>query len=513
MDKKWNWPPAVADYLRRFVMEMRSPAFLLTDAGGRVVSQGGDLSRYGLGRLRVGDIASEQAYFLEGLLPINGEASVLCRVETSAGVFADIHLFRVEESDCVLLLDASVEVAERTQIEQAFRETEERLRQAEKMEALGRLAGGVAHDFNNLLTVILGYSELLADMAPDSESGAAAREIALAAEKATAMTQQLLSFSRRQGRHAEVLDLNSVISGVEQLLQRLIGEDIALHAVLDGGVGPVEADRAQMEQVLVNLAANARDAMPCGGSLEIRTANATVDDAFVCDHPGTRLRQGSYARMAVTDTGCGMDAETRARAFEPFFTSKPVGQGTGLGLSIVYGIVTQAGGDVMLTSAVGEGTRVEVLLPVAQKPAAMEAIAKGKAPARGNEIVLVVEDEDSVRNLIRAVLTDLGYTVLGCSEPLAAIALCERLKEKIDLLVTDVILPHMDGVKLAGLITMNRPEMRVLYLSGYAPESFSERRLELAGNAFLGKPFTPATLADTIRAALDGQKTCSTKPA
>ena len=310
MSERPAWPPEIAGYLQKFVLEVRFPAFLITDVEGRVVSQGGDLSKYGLERLRQGDYASEQAYFLVGLLPTRGERSALFRVETSTGVFADIHLFPVERAECILLLDASAEVAERTQIEQALRETEELLRQAEKMEALGRLAGGVAHDFNNLLTVILGYGEMLAETAQSSESGNAAHEIVLAAKKATAVTQQLLSFSRRQVRHAEVLDLNSLIFGVEQLLRRLIGEDIVVSVVLDRNPGCVEADRVQIEQILVNLAANARDAMPGGGRFEIRTMNTVVDEGFLRKHPSLKVHYGPHVSMIVTDTGCGMDAET-----------------------------------------------------------------------------------------------------------------------------------------------------------------------------------------------------------
>src|SRR5574340_391022 len=353
MDRNRGWPPEIIEYLRSFVLENRSPAFLVTDAEGRLVSRGGDLGKYGLNNLLQGERAADEAYFLEGLLPCNGTPSALSRVETSTGAFADIHLFPLEHADCTLLLDATAEVAERTQIERALRQAEASLRQAEKMEALGRLAGGVAHDFNNLLTVILGYGQMLADIAPSSDFGKAANQVVAAAEKATTVTRQLLSFSRHQVRRPEVLDVNAVISGVEQLLQRLIGEDIVLTATLDHDLGCVQADRGQMEQILVNVAANARDAMPTGGRLEIQTANVQVDEDFVDRYPTLKLHYGPYVNLAVTDTGCGMDSDTRARIFEPFFTSKPAGRGTGLGLSIVYGIVTQAGGDVIVTSAVG----------------------------------------------------------------------------------------------------------------------------------------------------------------
>jgi signal transduction histidine kinase/ActR/RegA family two-component response regulator len=505
MNEAPAWPPTIDEYLQRFVLGVRFPAFLTTDLEGRVVSQGGDLSRYGLEYLHPGDRAAEQAYFLEGLLPTHGDRSALSRVETSNGIFADIHLFSVEGTDCVLLLDASREVSERAQIEHALRETQELLRQAEKMEALGRLAGGVAHDFNNLLTVILGYGQVLSDKAATTEFGRVGHEIVMAAKKAAAMTQQLLSFSRRQVRSVEVVDLNGLIVGVERLLQRLIGEDIAVSTVLDCNLGRVEVDRAQMEQILVNLAANARDAMPAGGRLEIRTMNVEVDEAFLRMHPSVKLRYGPHVSMTVTDTGCGMDAETCARVFEPFFTSKQAGQGTGLGLSIVYGIVTQAAGGVIVTSAIGNGTRVEVLLPSIHKAVTAEAAAAVASPATGTETILVVEDEEGVRNLMSAILTDLGYHVIACSEPVAALRICAR-PGKIDLLVTDLLLPHMNGTKLAESVTMNRPEMCVLYVSGYAPESFLEGHGQLPGILFLAKPFTRAMLADKVREALDRRK-------
>jgi signal transduction histidine kinase/ActR/RegA family two-component response regulator len=475
----------------------------MADKDGRVASQGGDLAKYGIRDLCEGDCVAEKAYFLEGLLPTDSHRSVLCDVETPAGVFADIHLFPVEQCDCVLLLDASENVAERAQFEQSLREAEERLRQAEKMEALGRLAGGIAHDFNNLLTVILGYSEMLADALPTTEFGLAAHEIGKAAEKAAAMTQQLLSFSRRHVRHTEVLDLNSLISGVRQLLQRMIGEDIGLTATLSGELGYVEVDRGQMEQVLMNLAANARDAMPSGGRLEIQTENVTVDEAFLRKHPSLKLRHGPYVSLAVIDNGCGMGTEIRARAFEPFFTSKPAGQNTGLGLSIVYGIVSQAGGDIVITSVIGQGTHVKILLPAVQKAVTAEVIREDNATSQGTETILVVEDEEAVRGLIRTVLNNAGYNVLDCSDPFAAMGLCERYTRRIDLLVTDLILPGMDGATLAGLILKSRPETRVLYVSGYAPEYFAKRRVELPDDVFLPKPFTPAVLTNKVRQAFN----------
>ena len=502
MNKTSNWPPALTDYLQKWIFDSHSPAFLFTDAQGRVVSSGGDLSRYGLNELHEGDQAVDMAYFLEGLLPIDGDRSILTRVETSADVFADIHLFRAEKNDCILLLDVSEEVAERTQIEQALRQTEEQLRHADKMEALGRLAGGVAHDFNNLLTVILGYSSMLEEAGLSGRFEEAVREIGMGARRAAEMTQGLLGFSRRQVRRVETLDLNQLISGVEQLLRRLIGEDIVLTAILDPTLGRVEADRGQMEQILVNLAANSRDSMPTGGCLEIRTANVSVDEAFFRTNPSSRLRPGPHVSLSVTDTGCGMDDETKARVFEPFFTSKGVGRGTGLGLSIVYGLITQTGGDIKVTSEVGKGTQFDLYLPAVQKAVDTKPARVDISVTSGTETILLVEDDDHVRNLIGAILKGLGYKVLVSPLPSHAIGFSEKYAGKIDLLVTDLIMPQMDGSDLAGRIVLRRPETRVLFLSGYAIESFAKRGMTLPGSVFLEKPFTPALLAEKVREAL-----------
>jgi two-component system, cell cycle sensor histidine kinase and response regulator CckA len=502
-DKTTRWPGEVVEYLQKWVLSTRSPAFLVTDPQVRLVSAGGDLARYGLGNLRLGESPLRQAYFLEGLLPIDGSISVLYRVETTAGIFADIHLFHITEGDCVLLLDATNDVAERAQIEQALRQTEEQLRQSEKMEALGRLVGGVAHDFNNLLTVILGYGHVLVDAPLEAKYRTAAGEITRAADKAAQMTQHLLSFSRRQPRRLEVLDLNALISRLHPLLRRLIREDIVLNIKADPALAFVEADAGQIEQVLMNLVTNARDAMPAGGFLEITTANVEVGEEYLSAHPRTQLRPGPHARLSVQDNGCGMDAETMARAFEPFFTSKEAGHGTGLGLAIVYGIIYQSRGDIVLTSRVGAGTRVEILLPAVEKPLSTAAhTGRDECLVRGSETILVVEDEDSVRQLVREFLTGFGYKVLESAEPEAALALCDRHRGRIDLLMTDFIMPQMNGSELAERIIAVHPETHVLYMSGYAQESPSKPGLDLKDGVFLSKPFTPGILADRVREAL-----------
>jgi signal transduction histidine kinase/ActR/RegA family two-component response regulator len=501
-DKSEDWPAEVVEYLQKWILTTRLPGFLVSDPQVRLVSSGGDLSHFGLGDLRVGESPLTQAYFLEGLLPIAGAQSVLCRVETAPGIFADIHLFPTAQGDCVLLLDSSSEVVERSQIEQALRQTEEQLRQSEKMEALGRLVGGVAHDFNNLLTVILGYSHVLIDAPIQTKYRTAAAEIKGATEKAAQMTQHLLSFSRRQARHLEVLDLNAVISNLHSLLRRLIREDIVLKINADPDLPLIEADAGQIEQVLMNLVTNARDAMPGGGVLEVGTADVTVDEDYLMANPNSLLRPGPHAQLWVQDTGCGMDAETMARAFEPFFTSKATGHGTGLGLAIVYGIIHQGNGDIVLTSRVGAGTRVEVFLPAAEKPLAEVQGGKEERLARGNETVLLVEDEGAVRQLVRESLAELGYKVLESAEPEAALALCNRHQGRIDLLMTDFVMPQMNGGELASRVLAIHPETQVLIMSGYAQESHFKRSTDLKDCVFLGKPFTPRILADRVRQAL-----------
>jgi signal transduction histidine kinase len=497
---RWSsWPREVAEYLQNWILEHRAPAFLIARAG-LVVSKGGELARYGLADVREGDPVTGHAYFLEGLLPLDGARSVLTRVETSGGTFADIHLFPVRDGDCVVLLDGSREVIELAETEQALRQAEEHLRQAEKMEALGRLAGGVAHDFNNLLTVILGYAHVLAEKITQEPLQGAARQIIQSANRAAAMTRQLLSFSRRQPRHVETLDLNAVISQLQDPLRRLIGEDIDFIVDLEPALACVEADRGQIEQVLINLAVNARDAMPKGGNLRICTANARIDASSAEGHS---LPYGDYARVSVSDDGCGMDAETRARAFEPFFTSKGPGRGTGLGLSIVYGIVIQSGGEILLESEPGHGTHFDIFLPAVNRAPSQASGCLSESPTRGAETILVVEDEDAVRQLLCSILTGLGYSVLESADATAALELSKRHSSVIDLLVTDLVMPQMNGLDLAGRIVTEHPETKVLFVSGYAGESFGNRGITVTGSHLLSKPFTPGLLARRVREALD----------
>jgi PAS domain S-box-containing protein len=380
---------------------------------------------------------------------------------------------------------------------------EGQLRQSQKMEAVGRLAGGVAHDFNNLLTVINGYGELLLDrLAPGDPARELMREMTRAGERATSLTRQLLTFSRQQAVEHSVLDLNAVVADVTKMLRRLIGEDIELANVPAPALGSVRADPGQLEQILINLAVNARDAMPQGGRLTIETGIVELDDAYARSHPD--VRPGPYALLAVSDTGTGMDEQTRSHIFEPFFTTKEAGKGTGLGLAVVHGIVRQAGGHVEVYSEPGRGSTFKVYLPRAEE-APRPARPTGDLPRNtsGTETVLLVEDAEMVRLVARHALQIGGYTVLEASDGEAALRVAEGHAGRIDLLLTDVVMPRMGGRELAERLTRARPGLRVLYLSGYTDEAVVRHGLLEADAAFLQKPFSPASLAAKVRAVLD----------
>ena len=381
---------------------------------------------------------------------------------------------------------------------------EAQLRQAQKMEAVGRLAGGIAHDFNNLLTAILGSADLLLDtLSPDAPEREDLDEIRKAANRAADLTRQLLAFSRQQVLAPQVLDMNALVANLEKLLRRLIGEDVELRTVLAPDLGAVRADPGQLEQVIVNLAVNSRDAMPQGGQLTIETANVEFDEAYAAEH--FPAEPGSYVLLAVTDTGTGMDAQTKSHIFEPFFTTKEKGKGTGLGLATVYGIVKQSDGYIWVYSEPGHGTSFMIYLPrVPDAPGPVRPAFEPSASARGSETVLAVEDDEMVRALIRRMLETRGYTVLLASHGDEALRLLERHPGCIDLLMTDVVMPGMSGRDLADRVAELRPSIKVLYLSGYTDDAIVRHGVLEPGIAFLQKPFTADRLARRVREVLRG---------
>jgi len=383
---------------------------------------------------------------------------------------------------------------------------ESQLRQSQKMEAVGRLAGGIAHDFNNLLTAITGYSDLLLqDLAAEDPRRQDVEEIAKATTRAAALTQQLLAFSRKQVLQPRIIDLNAVVHNARRLLHRLIGEHIELLTTCDPALGAVEADLAQFEQVIVNLAVNARDAMPRGGKLLIETRNVTRESAHLTED--SVISPMGYVLLAVTDTGVGMDEATKARLFEPFFTTKGLGQGTGLGLSTVYGIIKQSGGTIWVYSELGVGTTFKIYLPrVNATVEPLRAAEESLAVPRGTETILFVEDEAALRAVARRVLDRQGYTVLEAPDAIKALALVEEYPETLHLLVTDVIMPGMSGHDLGIRLTAARPHLRVLYISGYTDEAIGHHGVLAPGVEYLQKPFSPDTLARRVRAVLDARR-------
>jgi signal transduction histidine kinase/ActR/RegA family two-component response regulator len=383
---------------------------------------------------------------------------------------------------------------------------EEQFRHAQKMEAIGRLAGGVAHDMNNMLTVINGYSNLLREeMAPEEPSRNLLEEIRKATERCTSICRQLLAYSRKQVLAPRVLDLNALVRGAERMLSRLLGEDIEFATVTDPLLDRVRADPGQIEQILMNLAVNALDAMPRGGRLTIRTANVVLDEASRHEH--TDVVPGAYVLLSVTDTGCGMSEEVQARIFEPFFTTKEVGKGTGLGLATVYGIVKQTGGHIQVKSAVGQGTTFDIYLPAHHDPAEPAEPARTEAvlpvTTEGSEMVLVAEDEDSLRRMIGFALRQQGYTVLEARNGPDALRKSQELTRPLDLLVTDVAMPQMSGRELAQQLTGRFPGVKVLYISGYTDDVVLRHGLEEAKVNFLHKPFPLTVLARKVREVLD----------
>jgi len=380
------------------------------------------------------------------------------------------------------------------------RNLENQFRQAQRLEAVGRLAGGVAHDFNNILTVIAAFSAmLLQDFAENDPRRQDVEEIRLATQRATDLTRQLLAFSRRQVLRPKVLNLNAVVASLEKMLRRMIGEDVALDIRLDQALGATRTDAGQIEQVILNLAVNARDAMPGGGTLRIETRNAEIDEDLARDHPP--LGPGQFVMLSVIDTGIGMDTETRSHIFEPFFTTKDPGKGTGLGLATVYGIVKQSQGFVFVTSEPGHGARFDIYLPRVNAPVdAPDMTPGGAVAAGGREVVLLAEDEVTVREVMASTLRQKGYDVIAAPDGRSALAMARARTGTIDLLVTDMIMPGMTGRELAEALVAERQGVRVLYMTGYTDDVVAQLD---EGTPCLQKPFTPSALALKVREVLD----------
>ena len=402
----------------------------------------------------------------------------------------------------------TLDITARKEAEEESKKLLEQLAQAQKMESIGRFAGGVAHDFNNMLTVILGHTDLLLTQLPKTDAlRKSIEEISGAAERSAQLTGQLLSISRKQVIDPKLIDLRPLVDGMHSMLQRLVGEHIHIRIACDEGLGMVHADPGQIEQIVLNLAVNARDAMPEGGEWLVEASNVTLNDAYCREYVG--VQPGDYVLLKASDTGLGMTPETRERIFEPFFTTKPPGEGTGLGLATVFGIVTQNGARIEVSSEPDNGATFEIYFPRVAGKATTDVAAAVATPQSGNETVLVVEDEETVLRLAQHVLELYGYTVLSAESGDAALSLAEQHNGNIDLLFTDVIMPRMNGRELADKLAASRPEMKVLYASGYAEGAVGHFGALEEFESFIAKPYLPSSLAEAVRDTLDQKRDCT----
>ena len=508
-----------AAFARIWTLNAMGDILLLQASAGMYTHLDGPHSRVPVGKFKVGLIAQERRPHLtndvlndsrigdpewarrEGMVAFAGHPLVVG--ERLVGVMAMFSKRVLAEN----MLDALGAVARTIAMGIERWRLEEQLHQSQKMEAIGQLAGGVAHDFNNLLTIVSGYSQLLLSQKDLSDPvREKIHEISQAGDRAASLTRQLLAFSRKQVLEPMVLDLNALVTGVEKMLRHTIGADIDLGTALDPSLARVTADPGQIEQIILNLAVNARDAMPHGGKLTIETANVELDESYTRTH--ATAKPGSYVMLAVSDTGCGMAPEVMNRVFEPFFTTKGPGKGTGLGLATVYGIVQQSGGHIGLYSELGRGTTFKVYLPrtEAQVPSGESRQETRVLPA-GSETLLLVEDDAAVRTLSRGVLEMSGYTVLEANVGREALRICERHSGPIQMVITDVVMPEIGGRMLVEQISALRPGIKVLYVSGYTDDTVIRHGVLEEGTAFLQKPFTPVALANKVRDVLDKPST------
>jgi len=437
------------------------------------------------------------------------------RLEDKFKEFETVHL-RSDGSELHLLISPSLieyqghrailsinrDITETKRAEAERLQLEQQLRQSQKLDSIGQLAGGIAHDFNNLLTAITGYSDLtLRRLEADSPIRSNVEEIKKAGLRAASLTRQLLAFSRQQILQPMLLDLNFVVADMDKMLRRLIGEDIDLLTIFEPKLAQVKADPGQMEQVIMNLVVNARDAVRGGGKITIETGHAYLDEAYTNSH--FSVEPGHYVRLVISDTGCGMDAETMKHIFEPFFTTKEVGKGTGLGLSTVYGIVKQSGGNIWVYSEVDKGTTFKVFLPQAHQVAKTEEAREEVELPRGHETILLVEDEEVVRNLAREVLQQQGYQVIVATDGIDGLRACKEFSGSVDLTITDVVMPFMSGRELASELQTWRPEMKMLFMSGYTDDAIVRHGILDEHLSFIQKPFTPDALVLKAREVLD----------
>jgi PAS domain S-box-containing protein len=409
-----------------------------------------------------------------------------------------VQALRDSEGQVIGVIGVALDITDRRQLA-------DQLRQSQKMQAVGQLAGGVAHDFNNLLMVVKGHAELLLNRVPSSSPlRHSIEQVDRAADRAASLTRQLLAFSRMQVLQPRVLDLNEVVGGMTKMFSRVIGENIEMAFLPGSNLGRVKADPGQIEQVLLNLVVNARDAMPKGGRITVETSNVRLDRDYSAKHHN--IQPGPWVMLTVSDTGCGMDAQTQSRIFEPFFTTKAQGKGTGLGLATVYGVVKQSDGFIYVYSEVGQGTTFKIYLPEVSANVAREASEKTPVPPpRGSETILFVEDEESVRELVRDYLAGTGYRVLEAVDGVQALEVAAAHKGTIEIVVTDVVMPRLSGRELASRITAERPDVKVLYISGYTDDSIFRHGVLEGGVAYLQKPFNLKAIAQKIREVLDGQ--------